>query len=58
MRCVLFSCGRKIRESFKDLKEIHGFFKAWCCLLQSLTDLSDFKNSLNDVAFCNNLSQI
>jgi hypothetical protein len=30
------------------LKEIHGFFKAWRCLRQSLTDLTDFQNALND----------
>jgi hypothetical protein len=58
MRRVLYSCGRKIRESFKDLREIHGFFKSWCCLLQSLTDLSNFQNALNDDAFCSNLSWI
>jgi hypothetical protein len=58
MRCVLCSCGRKIREFFKDLKEIHGFFKAWRCLRQSLTDLTDFQNALNDVAFYNNFSKI
>jgi hypothetical protein len=58
MRCVLCSCERNIRESFKDLKEINGFFEAWRCLLQSLIDLSDFQNALNDVAFYNNLSQI
>ena len=26
LRRVLYSCGRKIRESFKDLKEFHEFF--------------------------------
>ena len=58
MRCVLCSCGRKIREFFKDLNEIHGFFKAWHCLRQSLTNLTNFQNALNDVAFCSNFSKI
>jgi hypothetical protein len=35
----IFSRGRKICESFKDLKEFH---EVLCSLLQSLTDLSDF----------------
>jgi hypothetical protein len=54
----IFFYGRKIRESFKDLKELHAFFETSHCLLQSLIDLSDFQNDLNDAAFCNNLSQI
>jgi hypothetical protein len=28
----IFSCGRKIHESFKDLKEFHEFF-VLCCNL-------------------------
>jgi hypothetical protein len=55
----IFSCGRKIRESFKDLKEFHEFFEA---LLFSATIFDGFerisRNSLNDSAFFNNLSLI
>jgi hypothetical protein len=51
----IFFCGRKICESFKDFERIS---RVLCSLLQSLTDLSDFRDALNASSFCNYLSRI